>query len=648
MGPVKNAHLPWLLRWVVVVTMTGSLAACANDVPTRSRPSVSGAPRGDCVFFEISTGQRVCVLTEPQAGTVERELEARGGVRVESLGNPLDTSMLPSRVDLREQGLAGCLQVRNQGECGWCAGHAAVSALDALYCVEGCPSPRASIPHLWSNGHMGTIGDCGPGWYLHEALDTATSAPLVPESDWAFANGARAINVRRPSNAQLMMNGRYRATGYTMIANWGPQPSDKLERIKAALASGRAVPVASGICFNGGWFSGTSVIDVPPSNCNAAGNGPHDGHHAYLLVGYDDTTGEFLALNSWGTGWGDGGYVRLTTNFVRQEIYAAGYFEDIDRNHGGCDVPDGGVPDAGVAAETDAALDASSDAGSTAPGVDARCASIARCDECAATTGCMHCGDRCVAANATRTAPQDGSACASPTTSPSSCAPTPGRCTTHLDCETCASNPTCAWCHGRCVSWPADSAICHGSRVATRSNQCNDVLGRCETAPDCQTCLMRDGCGWCEAQAANIHATSNSRCVGGTDIHSDRASCVMGWYGPTAMCPMPDAGVDAGTSNVPDAGGQVLDAGGPTADSDTCVAAQQTCNETTRCCGSLVCSAGVCCGLPSSECRNSDDCCPGIECVAGRCQCRQSGESCRETRDCCGSDVCRDGTCQRP
>jgi hypothetical protein len=42
------------------------------------------------------------------------------------------------------------------------------------------------------------------------------------------------------------------------------------------------------------------------------------GGHAVLLVGYDERG--FLAKNSWGTGWGDGGYFRITYDYHR--LYA--------------------------------------------------------------------------------------------------------------------------------------------------------------------------------------------------------------------------------------------------------------------------------------------------------------------------------------
>jgi hypothetical protein len=664
-----------------------AIAGCVQEPSVRT-PGSHGEPVGHCNYGTISDGQRICLISEPlvplalmrQLG--QRQADelgvgtGRSGLRTEDLGDPLAPGPLPTRVDLREDYLAGCLQVRNQGECGWCVGNASAAALDALYCAEGCPPPRVSMPHLWATGHDGAIGDCGPGWWVHEGLGATTTTPLVGETDWAFTGGSRGMNETRPGPADLRMDGRYRATGYSMIVDPNTQPflnrleglpfvgpviaplvtQMKVDRIKRALASGRAVVVASGLCWSEGWDSGAGTLDAPMGPCgpmNPDGTqADYDGHHAYTIVGYDEATGEFLALNSWGTGWGDGGYMRLSAAFVEKEIYSAGYLDQIDRSAGGCEMPDAGMPDAAPAADAGPGVDGGpgSDAGADAgpgPGsrLAARCAAITDCGRCAVTTGCISCDGRCVAADATRTGAADGSSCTTPITDPAACDPPPSACGAHTDCDGCGRDPSCAWCQrgsgGVCVAWPASAASCSGTRVATRSDQCNDATGACEAAGTCESCQMLVGCGWCEGRSAGLHSAGAAPCVGGNAERSDRASCDATWHGPGTMCPAPDAGVE-------DGGGGAADAGPPGDAALDCTPAQASCMATTECCDSLVCSDGACCGLPSAACATGADCCPGIPCAMGQCQCRASGESCRATRDCCGSDVCRGGICQRP
>lgn len=636
---------------------TGALAlalslavGCTSRTPATR--SIDPSPVGDCILFTLDNGDRVCLMSEPQGTTVRGELARRSdGLVVDSLTDPTAAGPLPPRVNLREQYLDGCLQVRNQGECGWCVGHSTGAALDALYCAEGCPPPRVSMAHLWSNGHGGVIDDCGPGWQVADGLAAVTNTPLVPESAWPYTNGSRGMNDTRPSDAELMRNGRYRATGHTMIAN----DANKVDNIRRALASGRTVSVWSGVCFHEGWNNGLATIDAPMGPCGPmkpdGTREQYDGYHAYTIVGYDDATGEYLALNSWGTGWGDGGYMRLTAAFMQSQVIGGGYLQDIDRSAGGCEMPDAGVADAGTPSDAGPATDTGvpSDAGPRVdPRLTDRCAAITDCGTCTVTSGCLSCNGRCVVANSSRTAAADGSSCGALARQPDECPAPTGACSAHTDCGACAMDANCAWCggptggRGICVGWPGDAAACSsGARVATRGDQCNDVTATCAMAATCDACQMLDGCGWCNSSSRSIHAVGSEPCVGGGATHSDRAACAGEYFGQGTMCPMPDAGV------VEDAG-VAADANTMGNDAGACGAAQQACDDTRMCCGSLVCNAGTCCGLPTTTCGSSSDCCPGIECVSGRCACRPEGESCRETIECCGSTVCRAGTCQRP
>jgi hypothetical protein len=49
--------------------------------------------------------------------------------------------------------------------------------------------------------------------------------------------------------------------------------------------------------------------------------GAYQGGHAVLIVGYDDVNQCFIVKNSWGTGWGEGGYFRIAYNQMVSPIY---------------------------------------------------------------------------------------------------------------------------------------------------------------------------------------------------------------------------------------------------------------------------------------------------------------------------------------
>ena len=75
------------------------------------------------------------------------------------------------------------------------------------------------------------------------------------------------------------------------------------------------VPVAiSARVYTG--FGGTGTY-VKGSGATLRGN------HEMLAVGYNSDG--LLVQNSWGTGWGNSGYIRLGWDYVKSDVYAADY-----------------------------------------------------------------------------------------------------------------------------------------------------------------------------------------------------------------------------------------------------------------------------------------------------------------------------------
>ena len=599
-------------------------AACSPSSPATRRerdPIVDDVTRGECVPVALESGARVCVMSEPQDRVDDGADDAPTGVSTEALLEDIggDDTPLPTRVDLRERGLAGCLTVRTQGLCGWCAGASASAALDALYCMQGCspPRPEASLAHLWSSIHGGSIPpSCGSGAAIEDALRGVTNTSLVPESTWPYTHGARAQVDTRPSEERLATEGRFRASGFQMIEGLveGATSEATLTRLRRVIASGRAIVVSAKISV-ADWRSGATPIDVP-------GRTPGYGH-AFLLVGYDTSTHQFLALNSWGTTWGSGGYVRLTDAFVRTQVRAAGYLEGLA---GSCAGPSAEATPPTTPAST---LD-----------VTARCAALGECGACAETSGCLVCDGRCVAASPTDPAAPARGACRATVRDAARCPPIPrDPCTRLRACDTCAADARCAWAGtardtGACVSWPEGASSIGTARIATSPDQCTDASFQCELhASGRADCNATAGCGWCNDPHPSIGGVTGY-CESGDESGPARSRCGM-WQGPT-----PTRTTDAGRS---DAG-----LAPPTTPLPECSAATDACGATTECCGGLVCQSGACCGLPSASCETGEDCCGDVACVGGRCACVPSGSVCSATRDCCGSDVCRAGTCAAP
>ncbi|GEM_PF-1786638 len=121
---------------------------------------------------------------------------------------------------------------------------------------------------------------------------------------------------RAPTAEELQAAQPYRALGYGNLFMF--QGKADINRLKAHLAGGDAfvlsVPVYDSFYF---YRSQSPVIGVPAASERLWG------HHAVVVVGYDDSLGAFKLVNSWGTRWGNGGFAYLSYDFVRTKAWEA-------------------------------------------------------------------------------------------------------------------------------------------------------------------------------------------------------------------------------------------------------------------------------------------------------------------------------------
>jgi hypothetical protein len=198
---------------------------------------------------------------------------------------PLDKDPLPSRLDWRD--VDGVTMVKNQGSCGSCWAFAAVAQLEAHIKIKYGVVTDLSEQQIISCNPYGS--DCGGGW--------ATAAYFVMEHEGVLLEGCGPYLSASPPEAPCIQDGidKYgEITGYHYVSN-------DVEQIKAALQDG---PVYTAIdaspefdAYSGGCY------DVPG----------HGTNHAVLIVGYDDRgcdeVGYWIIKNSWGTSFGESGYI---------------------------------------------------------------------------------------------------------------------------------------------------------------------------------------------------------------------------------------------------------------------------------------------------------------------------------------------------
>jgi hypothetical protein len=192
---------------------------------------------------------------------------------------------LPERWDARERGV-GLPPVRQQGACGSCWAFGTIAAVEAeIATVEGRLVNLSEQYVLDCSGR----GTCAGGYW---AYDFVRRQGIAEEAAYPYRGYDQRCNrgVERP----------------VTIESYHSVPSGDLEAMKAAIMEHGAIGVTMSVCgsipgYGGGVYDSTE--------CNR-----YVTNHIVALVGWDDTVahrrgrGAWILRNSWGSGWGDGGY----------------------------------------------------------------------------------------------------------------------------------------------------------------------------------------------------------------------------------------------------------------------------------------------------------------------------------------------------
>jgi hypothetical protein len=241
---------------------------------------------------------------------------------------------LPALVDHRTEGLVG--PVRDQGEAGSCSANAIASLIETYVLKRGLGPQRASALHVFAI-------------YEHTAVQGATDdnignlkkvAGITSEAVWPYdpvkacrvAIGAAVsgcdaayrvqagsgytdpviVAERQRADASPL----YRVTGVETIADSPGRDSE----IMKLLASGEAVYLGVDMAVNWsiagpGGFHG-DVLPPPQA---------YYGSHALLAQGYRATSSgpQFLVQNSWGTSWGQNGFVWIPEDILKSRLRSA-------------------------------------------------------------------------------------------------------------------------------------------------------------------------------------------------------------------------------------------------------------------------------------------------------------------------------------
>lgn len=238
-------------------------------------------------------------------------------LKIHERARAADASTAPrlfaSRFDGRDHGWV--TPVRNQGACGSCWAFGSVAAFESNYLKRNGGSPAGlDLAEQQILSCTGGFSTCGGGRH-HLALgfiaDTANGIAregLYPYTATDSPCAATALDV-------------YGATRWDWASDWFTGESS-IERIKGAIVDNGSVVAG---------FYVTPEVQAYRSgvfNLQQTGWG-WTANHIVQIIGWDDTLGAWLVKNSWGPGWGIGGFGWIAYNVNLIGAYAATITADV-------------------------------------------------------------------------------------------------------------------------------------------------------------------------------------------------------------------------------------------------------------------------------------------------------------------------------
>ncbi|MGD8454598.1 MAG: C1 family peptidase [Phycisphaerae bacterium] len=196
---------------------------------------------------------------------------------------------LPAAYDWRNE--VGLVPVRHQGGCGSCWAFSTVGALEYNILIHD--GYVVDLSEQWLVSCNSDEWGCGGGWYGHDyhqwKPDPCGDFGAVPEE--AFPYQAAEVPCDCPYEHSYW------------IASWGSIQANVTAMKQAILKYG---PISVAVATDGPFHAYTGGVF---NSCAAT-----EINHAVVLVGWDDNQGPggvWIMRNSWGPGWGEGGYMRI-------------------------------------------------------------------------------------------------------------------------------------------------------------------------------------------------------------------------------------------------------------------------------------------------------------------------------------------------
>jgi hypothetical protein len=311
-------------------------ALAAHEAPAQAPPAAVSTPRSPCK--SVWTGSQLAPLACAKAllfgakhAAAGAAAAVTGGVDPSSGGATAlvprallarDPSVLPPMVDHRVEGTEG--PTRNQGTAPACTAFATATAIDHALIRWSGKTSSASAMQIWSRYHSPSV---------ETSLLSNIGQPIGPEQAWPF-NVTQAVSwvpcsdmpAGSKAKCGLPVNDPHAdkiaaaSVGEFTEVEYLTTPLDT-KTLETKLAAGQDIIVGMELptAFVPKGKPGARYI---PDYSTSAGP---DAGHAFVLAGYAQMPHGtyFLAHNSWGPSWGDGGYAWIHESTIGKWVHDA-------------------------------------------------------------------------------------------------------------------------------------------------------------------------------------------------------------------------------------------------------------------------------------------------------------------------------------